>query len=84
MSTGAQGRAVTPLEPEPDLPAGLGASPREAEEGLHAWLSLGPGAQKAILWSVSTQASVQRWDQVGPSLQLISAKIQPPPQSPAQ
>lgn len=33
MSTGAQGRAVTPLEPEPDLPAGLGGSPGEAGIG---------------------------------------------------
>ena len=27
MSSGAQARAVTPLEPEPDLPAGFGGSP---------------------------------------------------------
>ena len=33
MSTGARGRAVTPLEPEPDLRVGLGGSPGEAGIG---------------------------------------------------
>ena len=33
MSTGARGRAVTPLEPAPDLRAGLGGSPGEAGIG---------------------------------------------------
>ena len=33
MSTGARGRGVTPLEPEPDLSAGLGGAP-----GGRGWL----------------------------------------------
>ena len=40
MSTGAQARAVTPLETEPDLPAGFGGSPGG---GGRLWPTAGAG-----------------------------------------
>ena len=39
MHPGTQGRAATPQEAEPDLPAGLGASPGEGRKKL--WLTVG-------------------------------------------